>query len=56
MEKPTCNDIATFPELFSGMDQFIEEFGQGIKRASFRLALLVIPGAMLVLFILARHN
>lgn len=56
MEKPTCNDIASFPELFNDIDQFIEEFGQGVKRAGLRLAMLAIPGAMLALFILAGHG
>lgn len=54
MEKPARNDIAAFPELFDGMDQFIEELGQGIKRTSFRLAMVAIPGGALVIFALSK--
>ena len=36
MNKPTRSDIAAFPELFGGMDQFMDELGQGIRRTSLR--------------------
>ncbi len=52
MERPARNDIAAFPELFAGMDQFIEELGQGIKRTSFRLAIVAIPGSALIMLAL----
>jgi len=54
MEKPTSSDIATFPELFDGLDQFIEEFSQGIRRTGLRLAIVAIPGSALVLFALSK--
>ena len=52
MEKTTRSDIAAFPELFDGMDQFIEELGQGIRRTGLRLAIVAIPGSALVMFAL----
>ena len=48
MEKSNSRDIATFPELFDGMEQFIEEQAAGIKRTS---ALLMIAAAGLTLLI-----
>lgn len=54
MQKPARNDIAAFPELFADMDQFIEELGNSIRRASLRFAVAAIPGGGLVLFILSR--
>ncbi|HSG22066.1 MAG TPA: hypothetical protein VLA64_03820 [Azonexus sp.] len=54
MEKPTRSDIAAFPELFDGLDQFIEELGQGIRRTSLRLAIVGIPGGALVMFALSK--
>ena len=52
MEKRPCSDIAAFPELFSDMEQFIEEMAQGIKHISFRLAVLATIGTMLVTLVL----
>jgi phosphate-selective porin len=54
MEKNASSDIATFPELFSEMEQFIEEFMQGVKRAGFRLAMLASSGATLAALILGK--
>ena len=54
MEKTNRSDIAAFPELFGGVDQFMEEIGQGIRRASFRFALVAIPGSALVMFALSK--
>ena len=54
MEKTARSDIAAFPELFTGVDQFIDEMSQGIRRASFRLALVAIPGGALVMFALSK--
>ena len=53
MEKTSGNDIATFPELFDGMEQFIEEQAAGIKRTSAMLALaLAIPTTLFILYTL----
>ncbi|UCV07473.1 hypothetical protein [Dechloromonas denitrificans] len=52
MEKNDRSDIASFPELFDGMEQFIEEFAGGIRRTGFRLAIAAIPGSALLLFAL----
>lgn len=54
MEKTTHSDIAAFPELFDGMDQFIAELGQGIRRTSLRLAIVAIPGGALLIFALSK--
>lgn len=54
MEKTSRSDIAAFPELFGGIDQFIDEVGQGIRRASFRLAIAAIPSGVLVMFALGK--
>jgi hypothetical protein len=54
MEKNGRSDIAAFPELFDGMEQFIEELGAGIRRTSFRLAIVAIPGSALLLFALSK--
>ncbi|WP_434513852.1 hypothetical protein AB6Q56_14860 [Dechloromonas sp. ARDL1] len=49
------NDIAAFPELFDGMEQFIEEQASGLKRTSAMLALAVaVPGSLFVLATLNR--
>lgn len=48
------NDIAAFPELFDGMEQFLAEWGQGLRRAGLRLAVLAIPGGALLLFALSK--
>lgn len=54
MEKNGRSDIAAFPELFDGMEQFIEELGAGIRRTSFRLAIVAIPGSALLLLALSK--
>ncbi len=54
MEKTSHSDIAAFPELFGEIDQFIEEVGQGIRRAGFRLAIAAIPSGALVIFALGK--
>lgn len=38
MDKQNHNDIAAFPELFDGLEQFIEEQASGLKRTSAILA------------------
>ncbi|MDE2439917.1 MAG: hypothetical protein KGP14_02740 [Betaproteobacteria bacterium] len=44
------NDIAAFPELFNGMEQFIEEQADGLKRTSTILALaLTVPTTLFIL-------
>lgn len=54
MEKISRSDIAAFPELFDGLDQFIEELGQGIRRTSLRPAIVGIPGWALMMFALSK--
>lgn len=51
MEKTSGNDIATFPELFDGMEQFIEEQAADIKRTSALLAFaLALPTTVFILY------
>lgn len=51
MEKTSGNDIATFPELFDGMEQFIEEQAADIKRTSALLAFaLALPTSVFILY------
>lgn len=52
MDKNDRSDIASFPELFDGMEQFIEEFAGGLRRTGFRLAVVAIPGGALLFFAL----
>lgn len=40
MEKQGNRDIAAFPELFEGLEQFIEEQTAGLRRTSVILALI----------------
>lgn len=54
MDKNCRNDIAAFPELFAGMEQFTEELSQVIRRAGLQLAVLTIPGSALLLFALSK--
>lgn len=56
MEKTDRSDIAAFPELFDGMEQFIDEFGKGMRRTGMRLAVLAIPGSALLLFALSKSS
>ncbi len=39
MDKRSARDIASFPELFDGMEQFIAEQATGLKRTGTCLAL-----------------
>jgi len=52
MDKHCRNDIAAFPELFDGMEQFADELAAIIRRAGLQLAVLAIPGGALLLFAL----
>lgn len=54
MEKTGRSDIAAFPELFDGMEQFIDELEEGLRRTGFRLAIVAIPGSALLLLALSR--
>jgi hypothetical protein len=54
MDKNGHREIAAFPELFDGMEQFIDELGQGIRRTSFRLAIVAIPSSALLMFALSK--
>lgn len=52
MESQHASDIAAFPELFDGLDQFIEEEAGHLMRTAAVLALAVgIPGAALAYLI-----
>ena len=54
MDKNCRSDVAAFPELFDGMEQFIDELGEGIRRTGVRLAAIAIPGSVLLLFALSK--
>jgi len=54
MDKNCRSDVAAFPELFEGMEQFIEELGAGLRRTGFRLAVMAIPGSALLMFALSK--
>lgn len=54
MERQTRGDIAAFPELFAGMEQFIEEQSAGFKRTGTFLAIALVSGSSALLFALAR--
>jgi len=54
MDKNYRSDLAAFPELFEGMEQFIEELGAGIRRTSFRLAIMAVPSSALIMFALSK--
>jgi hypothetical protein len=55
MEKTSGNDIATFPELFDGMEQFIDEQASGLKRACLHLTLCAATGGGLVAYLLKTY-
>ena len=51
MDKQNHIDIAAFPELFDGMEQFIEEQAADIKRTSALLAFaLALPTSVFILY------
>jgi hypothetical protein len=53
MDKQNYSDIAAFPELFDGMEQFIEEQAADIKRTSTLLAFaLALPTTLFILYTL----
>lgn len=52
MSKNTGNDIATFPELFDGMEQFMDEQATGLKRACLRLMLGAVVAGGLIAYLL----
>lgn len=54
MKKTLRSDIAAFPELFNGVEEFIEELGRGIRQTSVKLAVIAIPGSALALFALSK--
>ncbi|MBL8429143.1 MAG: hypothetical protein JNJ95_04530 [Dechloromonas sp.] len=54
MNKQNHSDIAAFPELFDGLEQFIEEQASGLKRTSAILAVTAMGGGMLILFALSK--
>ncbi len=55
MENRSYSDIAAFPELFDGLEQFIEEQAKGFKRTSALLVLGVgLPSALLTFYVLSK--
>jgi hypothetical protein len=52
MDKQNPRDIAAFPELFDGLEQFIEEQASGLKRTSAILAATAMGGGMLIYYVL----
>jgi len=54
MEKQGNNDIAAFPELFDGLEQFIEEQAKGLKRTSAMLAVAAAGAGGMLFFVLKR--
>jgi len=54
MNNQNRSDIAAFPELFAGMEQFIAEQAAGFKRTSVILAIIALPGGMLLAWLLHR--
>jgi hypothetical protein len=54
MNKQNNSDIAAFPELFDGLEQFIEEQASGLKRTSAILAVTAMGGGMLIFFALSK--
>ena len=54
MDKQPSNEITTFPELFEGMEQFIEEQASGLKRTSAILAVTAMGGGMLIFYALSK--
>lgn len=52
MNKQSNNDIAAFPELFDGVEQFIEEQANGLKRTSAILAASAMAGGMVLYYVL----
>ncbi len=54
MDNQNRSDIAAFPELFDGMEQFIEEQAAGIKRTSVIVATIALPCGMLLAWLANR--
>ena len=54
MDKQNHSDIAAFPELFDGLEQFIEEQASGLKRTSAILAASAMGGGMLIFYVLSK--
>ena len=54
MDNQNRSDIAAFPELFEGMEQFIEEQAAGLKRTSVFVAAVALPCGMLLAWLLNR--
>jgi hypothetical protein len=48
------NEIASFPELFAGMEQFLEEQAAALKRTSALLAGLGLGAGSLLYYLLQR--
>jgi hypothetical protein len=54
MDKQNQSDIAAFPDMFDGLEQFIEEQASGLKRTSAILAVTAMGGGMLLFYALSK--
>ena len=54
MDKQGSREIAAFPELFDGLEQFIEEQASGIKRTSGIVAIIAMACGALLFFVLQK--
>ncbi|MBU1363982.1 MAG: hypothetical protein KKE51_09200 [Gammaproteobacteria bacterium] len=54
MDKQNQSDIAAFPDMFDGLEQFIEEQASGLKRTSAILAVTAMGGGMLIFYALSK--
>lgn len=52
MEKQGNSDVAAFPALFGGMEQFIAEQAAGLKRTSAILAILAATSGATLFYLL----
>ena len=54
MKKPSQTDIAAFPELFEGIDEFFTETFEHLKRTSAALACAATAAGMLLAWVAQR--
>ena len=54
MDKPSPSDIASFPELFAGLELFFDEQIAGLKRTGGLVAGIALSGGMLTFYLLEK--
>ncbi|MBS1144572.1 MAG: hypothetical protein H6R14_1978 [Proteobacteria bacterium] len=54
MDKQNQSDIAAFPELFDGLEQFIDEQASELKKAGAWLSASALGGGMLLYFVISK--